>query len=268
MKNLYVIIVLLLCASCEDVIEVDLNEGPSRLVIDANINWKKGSDGKKQRIRLTKTVGFYESLTPPANGAEVMISDGTTDFYFEEIDMTGIYETETFEPEIDKTYTLTVIYDGETHNATATLKPVTDITKIEQSEENFFGTVATRVDFFYTDPAEEENYYLSEFVSPEAFLLNQYRVRRDEFTNGNESSIFEIDENLVKGDELTLRFYGISESYHNYLDLLFEQVQNGGPFATAPAAVNGNCTNATRPENKPYGYFRLSEMVEETYTIE
>jgi hypothetical protein len=267
MKNLYAIIALLFFSSCEDVIEVELNEGPRRLVIDANIIKKKESDGKEQRIRLTKTVGFYESQISPANGAEVMISDGTTEFLFEENEMTGIYATETFEPEIDKTYTLSVIFNGETYNATETLKPVTDITKIEQSEENFFGTVATRVDFFYTDPEEEENYYLSEFVSPEAFLLNQYRVRRDEFTNGNESSIFEIDENLSKGDELTLRFYGISESYHNYLDLLFEQVQNGGPFATAPAAVNGNCTNTTQPENKPYGYFRLSEMVEETYII-
>jgi hypothetical protein len=267
MKNLYAIIALLFFSSCEDVIEVELNEGPRRLVIDANIIKKKESDGKEQRIRLTKTVGFYESQISPANGAEVMISDGTTEFLFEENEMTGIYATETFEPEIDKTYTLSVIFNGETYNATETLKPVTDITKIEQSEENFFGTVATRVDFFYTDPEEEENYYLSEFVSPEAFLLNQYRVRRDELTNGNESSIFEIDENLSKGDELTLRFYGISESYHNYLDLLFEQVQNGGPFATAPAAVNGNCTNTTQPENKPYGYFRLSEMVEETYII-
>ena len=69
MKNLYVIIVLLLCTSCEDVIEVDLNEGPSRLVIDANINWKKGSDGKKQRIRLTGPMMQYDPSVSPSSCA-------------------------------------------------------------------------------------------------------------------------------------------------------------------------------------------------------
>jgi guanyl-specific ribonuclease Sa len=62
--------------------------------------------------------------------------------------------------------------------------------------------------------------------------------------------------------------YGISRDYHNYASLLLAQIQDGGPFATPPAAVLGNCENTTNPNEKPLGYFRLSEVAEETYNIQ
>lgn len=271
MKNIYLLIGSLLLFSCEDVIKVDLNEESSRLVIDANINWTKGTDGKNQQIRLTKTVGFYDQTILPANGATVRVKNLNDDavYEFEETDASkGLYGTENFDPVRNATYTLTVDYDGATYTATEKFVSVTDITKEpEQSEENFFGISATRVDFFYTDPADEENYYLSEFSSPNAFFINQYRIRKDEFTNGNENNLFVINDNLKKNDTLILRLHGISEEYHNYLYLLLKQTENGGPFATAPALINGNCINTNDPENKPYGFFRLSEVVEKQYII-
>ena len=42
----------------------------------------------------------------------------------------------------------------------------------------------------------------------------------------------------------------------------------GGPFETKPASVRGNCVNQTNPQNFPLGYFRLSEVVEQIYTIQ
>ena len=124
-----------------------------------------------------------------------------------------------------------------------------------------------RVDFNYTDPADEENYYVSVFSS-DAYLLNVTRTWSDGFIDGNDDSVFEIDENFEPGNTLTLRLFGVSEMYHNYTELLLQQIESGGPFATPPAAVKGNCINLTNPDSKPLGYFRLSEVVTTPYVIQ
>lgn len=267
MKYLYLLIVVSMLTACEDVIDLPLKEGPKKLVIDANINWKKGTDGKEQSIRLTQTAGFYENTAPIASGASVKISGNGQETIFTEDGNSGIYKTTNFNPHINEEYTLSIVYNSENFTAKETLKSVTEITDIEQSTESFFGNEAVRVDFYYTDPADEENYYLEEF-STSINYLNSYRVSRDEFINGNENSGFEIDEDLKTGETITFRLHGISKNYHDYLALLLAQTENGGPFGTPPAAVLGNCSNLTKPDENPLGYFKLSEVTEETYTVQ
>jgi len=41
---------LIILTSCEDVIDVDLQDAPSRLVIEASIDWEKGTTGNNQTI--------------------------------------------------------------------------------------------------------------------------------------------------------------------------------------------------------------------------
>lgn len=271
MRYFYFLIAIFVFTSCEDVVELPLTEGPTRLVIDANINWEKGTAGSEQVIRLTKTVGFYETEIPPANGAQVVIKNSNSDeFEFFEDGTTGLYKTLNFVPVIGETYTLEITYEGKTFTASETLKPITNIKGVRQKVENIFGRDVIRVDFDYTDPINQENYYLGEFSS-NAYLLNVYRTWSDEIINGNDDSVFEIDENLEKGKELTLRFYGVSEAYHNYIALLLQQIESNGPFATPPSELKGNCVNTNHPDDpdkKPLGYFRLSEFVTETYIIE
>lgn len=267
MNYFYLFIAIALFSSCEDVVNLPLEEGPKKLVIDANINWEKGTDGKEQSIRLTETAGFYENTSPIASGASVKITGNNQETIFTEDGDTGIYKTTNFNPKINEEYTLQIVYNAETFTASEILNSVTAITGVEQSIESFFGNEALRVDFYYTDPITEGNYYLEEFSSSISYL-NSYRVSRDEFINGNENSGFEINEDLITGETITFRLYGISRDYHNYVSLLLAQIQDGGPFATPPAAVLGNCENTTNPNEKPLGYFRLSEVAEETYNIQ
>lgn len=269
MKYLYLTISILFFASCEDIIDLPLEEGPKRLVIDANINWEKETNGNEQSIRLTETAGFYDITVPIASGASVKITNTVSAevFDLEEDENPGIYETNEFVPVIGDTYTLEVIYKGEKYTAEETLLAAPDITRIEQSSDNFFGTTAIKVEFFYEDPVEEENYYISQFSYPSEYALDVYRTRDDEFSNGEENNFFEQDERLTPGKEITIYFYAASMTNFNYMNLLLDQISSGGPFAAPPAAVEGNCINSTHPEKKPYGYFRLSEMDKATYTI-
>ena len=54
----FVILIAVFFSSCEDVVKVDLNTATPKLVIEANINWEKGTPGNIQRIKLSTTTSF------------------------------------------------------------------------------------------------------------------------------------------------------------------------------------------------------------------
>ena len=72
------IAIVTLFTSCEDVVDIDLNSSEPKLVIEASINWEKGTIGNEQEIKLTLTTPYYDSHIPPANGAIVSIVDSSS----------------------------------------------------------------------------------------------------------------------------------------------------------------------------------------------
>ena len=69
------VLIVTLFASCEDVIDVDLNYSSERLVIEGQLNWIKETQQTEQRVILSKTTPYFENLRIPANGAEVQVKD-------------------------------------------------------------------------------------------------------------------------------------------------------------------------------------------------
>ncbi|MBR9846097.1 MAG: DUF4249 domain-containing protein [Algicola sp.] len=270
MKKIVYIIILVFAYSCEDVIDLDLPTSEPKLVIDASIDWLKGTSGNEQQIKLSLTAPFFDLEIPPANNATVFITDSNSNsFEFIEDGDTGIYLNNTFIPEINGEYTLTVIYDGETYIATETLKSVSEITRVEQNLEGGFTGEETEIKAFFNDPADEENYYFFEFT-PTLPVTPTLDTFNDEFVNGNEIFGFYVEEDLDPSQSVTIQIHGVSEQFYEYMFILLQQIENGGggPFETQPATVRGNCINQTNPDNFPLGYFRLSEVDELTYTVE
>lgn len=271
MKKLFLILgVLVLVYACEDEISVDLNTAEPRLVIDASIDWFTGTAGNEQDIKLTLSAPYFDDEVPPANGATVFITDENNNtFNFIEDGTTGIYRNTTFVPVIDAEYSLFIIYENETYSATETLKSVVPIEFVEQNDEGGFTGDETELKAFYTDPAGVENYYFFEFISdiPAIPFLDVYD---DEFTDGNQIFGFYTEEDLETGDLVTIRNYGVSERFYEFMFILLQQnsEEGGGPFETQPATVRGNCFNETNADNFPFGYFRLSQVDEFIYTVE
>ena len=50
--------------------------------------------------------------------------------------------------------------------------------------------------------------------------------------------------------------------------LVLQNAQQGGPFLPPPVNLNGNIFNATNLENKPLGYFRISEVSQLHYVVQ
>lgn len=274
MKKIYSLVLLVLIFSltgCEDVVDIDLDTAPPRLVVEASIDWQKGTTGQQQKIRLTTTAGYYETTVPPVSGAIVTITNSTnTIFNFTETPGTGDYVCTTFVPVIDEAYTLTITVDGQTYKAQETLKAVPEITSVQQETTGGFGSEdVIEIKYYYQDDGAVNNYYLDSFKA-DFSAFPEYSVTSDEFFQGNQMFGLFSNEDTKQGTQVAIRLFGISERYYNYMQVLLSISggNGGGPFQTPPASVRGNLVNQTDSMNYALGYFRLSEMEQRMYTVQ
>jgi len=269
-KLIYIAVLGILLISCEDVIQIEVPTSQAKLVVDASINWFKGTLGNEQEIQLTLSAPYFDNEIPPATGAKINIKDPNNNiFEFIEEGETGIYKNVNFLPEINGTYHLTIEYKNEIFTATEIMTSVSSIDYIEQKNDGGFSGEEIEIKAYYKDPANEENYYFFEFLN-DIPTTPSLEVYDDEFTDGNEIFAFYSEEDLSKGNHIIIRNYGISERFYEFMFILLLQnsQDGGGPFETQPATVKGNCINQTNPDNFPLGYFRLSEADELLYIIE
>ena len=263
--------------SCTDVIDVDVPEAEPRLVIEASMDWQKGTPGNSQVIKLSLSTPYFDNLLEtPVTGASVKVINNADQSEVQFTDLNnGNYSTEDFVPVMEQSYTLMVTYNEEVYLASETMTAVTDITDVYQSRENGFDKEALEVNIDFLDPEGINNYYLSKFQRRGDQFQTLFDVK-DEFTDGNKMSIFyeklededSGEKEFVPGDIVDISLLGISEPYYNYIKLLIEQSQSGGPFSTIPAEIKGNCVNQSKPENYAFGYFRLSQVDKRVYTFD
>lgn len=267
-------VITLLCvsffSSCEDVVEIDLDTAPAKLVIDAPLKWKKGTPGNEQTITLTTTTDFYASAVPPASGATVFVTNGNNvRFDFIETPGTGNYSCSNFVPEIGQTYVLTVIYEGQTYTASEQLKAVPQIDAVEQNNNGGLTGNEIEVKFLFQDPENSPNYYLIQFQTPYS-VMPEYDVIDDAFFQGNQIFGLYASDRLKVADEIQFTLHGISQRYYNYLNILLSVAgtNSGSPFQTPPATVRGNIINQTNFNNFALGFFSVSEIDQQTYIIQ
>lgn len=275
-KKIIFAVIIIVFASCEDVVDVEVQDGPTRLVVEASLNWEKGTAGNQQTIRLSESTPFFNTgaITQVTGASVVVTNDSSGDEFVFGDQGNGEYLSTTFEPVLNQSYSLRIEHNGEVYTATETMTPVTDITDIFQNREEGFNDEELEVHVVFNDPEEEGNNYLFKFYR-EGDLLPSLEVGEDRFLNGNEIDWwFEIeedeDENIEPfqpGDVLQIEMYGISRPYYDYIKILVEQLGGTGLFESTPVTVRGNCINETNPENYAFGYFRLTEVVKASYTF-
>ncbi|MEH6536776.1 MAG: DUF4249 domain-containing protein [Psychroserpens sp.] len=266
----------LIFISCTDVIDVDVPEAVSRLVIEASIDWEKGTIGNNQTVKLSTSTPFFDQEFDPALGASVIITNDNDGSQFMFVDQNnGSYTTSNFIPQMGQSYTLEVVYEGETYTATETLTSVVDIEEVYQSTDKGISDVL-EINLDFQDPANEENYYFLKIQELADALPALFDIK-DEFVDGNLINLYyerDEDEDINQeeykaGDVVDLELYGISKQYFEYISLLitqFDAVDN--PFGSIPVPLKGNCINELNRENDAFGYFRLTEVVKITYTFQ
>jgi len=259
---------VLFFSSCEEVVKLDLETGPTKLVVDAEIIWQKGTTGNVQVIKVSKTAPYYNKTTPKVSGAQVKVENSNGDvFTFTETEP-GSYVCNNFVPVINMDYTLSVTAEGQSFKAVEKLTPVVPIDRVEQEiHKDGAGEESIEIVFYYKDPVDQTNYYLTDFKS-DFLIYPEYGLLDDELFNGNEinNRFANEDGKIVPGKTIEITHRGISKNFYNYMKLILE-IYGGSPFSIPPGNIRGNIVNTTDPNNYAFGYFRLCEANKVSYLV-
>ncbi len=269
LTNILLPILFLVFSSCEEVIDVSLETIPPRLVVEASINWIKGTTGSTQSIRISTTTGYFNTQIPAVTNAVVRItSNSGTVFTFVQQNQPGLYVCSTFSPVVNETYTLSIDHEGAQYTATETLLATPSINRIEQRSNAGITGDAIEVKFFFNDIRDETNFYLFSVQSPYK-AIPDYAALQDRFFQNNEMFGLYRSSEFKPNDTVAVTLSGISKQYYNYMTILLAQAgtSSSGPFSTPNATVRGNIVNQTNFNNFALGYFRLGEMEVKDYRI-
>ncbi len=266
--------------SCEKVVDLNLETGEERLVVEGRIEKILGQDNGYQHIDLSTTGPYLGSeVPPPVSNATVEVSDdlGGSWVLIESASIPSRYETNNLIAAVGRTYTLEVQYNGQTFQASETLRNVAAIDSIYQYfvEENEFEDEGLRARIDFSDPADEVNFYMWEqYMDGELQLLpdpgNKFNlIAKDEFYNGQRISGYEPNEEAVvePGSTVTIRQLSLSEAAYDYFFLIFDQTAGADIFTPPPATIRGNIRNLTNADNYALGYFGASAVAEAVLVV-
>ncbi len=253
--------------SCEKTVLLDLNQMPSKIVIEGLVTNQPGY----QFVKISRTSGFYESgQTPRVVDAVVSVEDDLgSEFIFthnpnDHPDSTGYYFPATeFVGEIGRRYLLQVFVDGENYQAEDQLFAVTDIDSLQYQINSDERSEPKEEDKFYEvllyakEPQATTDYYLFKFYrndslkiyAPSDIYFADDKTLGEEI-NGVPSPVYYAPE-----DSARVEMYSLSrEGYVFYSDLFNLLNNDGGMFSPPPANSRTNLSNGA------LGFFHASAV--------
>lgn len=262
--NLYFIILSLGMYSCEDVINVDIPEGETLLVVDG---WITDQSGPYIITLSTTDRYFSNSEAPKVTGAIVRISDSEGNTEVLQETALGIYETQSIQGKIGNSYTLEIEYDGESYKSDTYLSPTSPIDSLTYRYEE--------ANLVREDPGIFASYYGPELPEEGNFYRMKVYVNNvlenktedlllfdDKFTNGNYFNDYELEDTpLTEGDNLRVEFWSLTEDTYLFYEEMLGQIDNTGLFANPIANIRTNIIN-NNPNSKrvAVGYFGASSV--------
>lgn len=248
--------------SCEKVIDVDIKESASQLVIEGTV----ADNADMQTIKLSRSVSYTEDNTyPPVSNAQVVVTDsrGNEHNFVERIP--GVYIS-SFKGQPNITYTMRVKVDGQDYTAQSTMPRPVELDSLSVTQITFGGEDRKVVAVHYKDPVDEANQY--RFV----MWVNGTQTRRvyandDRLTNGNDvkDQLFyssdDDNEEINDGDMVEVEMQSIDRPLYKYWVTLADQSQNGPGGGVTPGNPPTNISNGA------LGYFSAHTSRKKTITI-
>lgn len=299
-RYIFLLLVVTFFVSCEDVIEVELPENDTRLIVNGVIRVDETQEYLPIEITVLESSSFFESNTiaslesaiiyygtPNPDAPEILEGGGVSNLA-ELPPGSGLWVPD---PSFDSDQRISVsnINEGdvfqlilntgeERYFATTTYVKSAPIDSLEQGTETLFSGDETEVIVTFTDNGERDDFYILDFD------FNEYLVTEDEFYQGQTfvfsyfyDSDFELNSNAI----INISLLGADESFYNYMTQII--VQSGGdqgPFQTPAATVRGNIINVTgidntevfdnveRTDNFALGYFAVVQEYKESIIID
>lgn len=290
LNKLAVLLLLFLnFCSCEDVIDVELDNEEPRLIVDALIRVDTTQQFTGSTIRVSTSSSFFDEIQP-AVVDEMSIQNTNTGAFisYEPVpDEPGLYRPATSTTPslvvdnkiittalLDTTdsYILSIRYEGEPFIARSRFTPTSIIDTVTQGEGGLFNEDDIEVNIQFTDTTGREDFYVFDFD------FGEFITSSDEFFQGQQFAFsFFYDSELEAGDLVNISILGADEPFFDYMNSILEQSQQGanGPFQTPAATIRGNIimaqdidNNINRPNEFALGYFAISQEFKTSLVIE
>lgn len=263
MSNKFLILLssslLLLFTSCEEVIELELEDSSPRLVIEANGDMNTGTC----TVHITQTNSFYETGNPPAveNASLELTDEQGTNYTFSSLHK-GVYQATNIDFQAGENYQLTVIDENGLRYEAGTQAPFSTELDSLQWEEQAFGIRDTffQVDAFWQDPTDAVNFYRIRLFIEEELQANEYLLYTDEFEDGEYYRRF-LRYMFEEGDQARIQLMSIDKATYDYF-LQLSDIQGQGLDAAIPFNPQGNFNNDA------LGYFGVNYTSELEVVIE
>ena len=284
MKHIFFIILITFTSisliSCEDVVDLEVQEGVSQLAVDALVNNK----AEKQTVKLTLSQAYFDN-TPvkPALGATVTVFDEDSVAHeFVDINKDGNYtydgKTKPLN-KIGKQYVLYVKYDGEEYVSLSKLNRVPKIDSINYQVEKYpikpdnGPQEGFQPQFYaYDFQGEGDCYWIRGAKNNKYFSKsNQISVAYDAaFSPGAKTDgllfILPIRQSIARElfsdkDTLQVDLYSITKEQFYYLQIVGQVSSNGGLFSTPLSNLPTNIINRnSQSSKKAIGFFGISAV--------
>lgn len=256
-----IIFLLMLTASCEKVIDVNLDSAEKKYVIEGVITNQPGTC----MVLVSQTSDFDDdNAFAGISGATVQLTEqgGATTLLTETT--TGVYQATGISGTSGKTYELSVLVNGETFTAASTMPQQVNMDSIFFTTDNVLGNTRKLVNVQYNDPAVTgNNYRFIQYVN--GLKEQEIFIRNDELTNGNTAitklrytSSDEENNDITTGDQIKVDMLCIDAAVYKYWYSLNRSATGGGEMSATPANPVTNITGGA------LGYFSAHTLQSKT----
>lgn len=299
-KKFFIILVFFTFFSCEEVIEVDIPDVETRLVVNGIVKVDITQEFVPVEIMMSESSGFFDDNqiisvdraviiygTADPEQPDVLTNSATS--VLEETEPgSGTYipsyipGTDTDDRIVtsglteDAIFILVIDYQDKRYAAQTGYRSAVPINNLGQGDETLFDEDDIELKLSITDTEDSNEFYVLDFGEGEFLAIT------DEFFNGQEFEFsYFLDRTVQVGETINVSLTGADQEYYNYIDLLVEQTQDGGGvFQTPVATVRGNVfditgldninvvDNLSRPNDFALGYFAVIQEYRDSVVIE
>lgn len=277
-------------ASCEDVVQIKLDEGSKLYVVDAFVN----DNREDQVIKITTNDSYFSNReAPPVPNANVVLKDLTNgkSYTFNHSSngnyMYPVTGTDTI-AYVGHQYELNVSIDGITYTSLTTQKRTAGIDSIAAvyfNGDTGFGFTVTPY-YMCTLHAKDKTdnnpdyYWIKTFRNDSLLFRSQDINISIDGTNGPVSAIPGVDsteftppitfigfKQYQKGNTCKVEIHSISRETYYFFVQASQQINNGGLFATTPENVKTNIVTPKDAKTKAIGWFNMATVASKKITI-
>lgn len=260
MKNTYIQILSivffsLFAVSCKEKINIDVPDGDSKLVIEAEVSTEVDSSF----VRLTKSANYYSSADY-LKVTDALVLVNTDTFYHM---ANGVYKPKaSYQAVANTIYNLKIVAEGKMYTSSSKLTPMFRVDSLQQVFKPAQGFLKEgyTVKYFGFDNREPIKYTYFRFGKNDLQANDSLFDAKILFDNGTtQSGLYEFELpflRLKKGDYTYMIFRSIDKNMFDFINAFNSQSSGApGPFQVPPANLPTNLVGGA------LGYFATYDVV-------